>query len=215
MVRITVRDEGVGLAPSMLESVFVMFSQAPQTLERSCGGLGLGLAIVRNIVELHGGTARAFSAGLGHGSEFVIEIPGSAAELEADAAALEDPRLERSTLVGPRVLVVDDNKDVALTLSRGLLRLGYEVAVAHDGPTALEVARAFHPVIALLDIGLPVMDGYELGQLLRVGSDVRLVAVTGYGLDGDRQRSREAGFEQHLVKPVDLRELHETLQSMV
>ncbi|HVU49064.1 MAG TPA: ATP-binding protein [Polyangia bacterium] len=214
-VTFTVRDEGIGLAPDMVDRVFDVFVQQPQALDRSRGGLGLGLTIVRSLVALHGGTVRAESAGPGKGSQFIIELPASAAR-PARPAPRAPAKPRKKTLLGKvrdkspleqRILIVDDNHDAAETLAEVLVDMGYAVMVAHDGPEALSIAGAFHPRIALVDIGLPVMDGYELARRLRSDEqtkDLHLVAVTGYGLEADRRRAKDAGFERHLVKPVDL-----------
>jgi PAS domain S-box-containing protein len=207
-VRLAVRDEGVGIAPEMIDRVFDLFVQQPQTLARSQGGLGLGLAIVRNIVELHGGRVTVKSAGVGMGSEFVVELPAApGAGLTAPAPA---PILARQG-AQRRVLIVDDNVDAAAALGRTLAHLGHEVQTAHDAPTALRLAAAFRPEVALLDIGLPVMDGYELARRLRDaqpdGAPLHLLAISGYGLDADRRRSAAVGFRHHFVKPVDVAEL--------
>jgi signal transduction histidine kinase len=211
-VSLSVKDEGSGIAPEMLSRVFDAFMQQPQTLDRSRGGLGLGLAIVKSLVEQHAGSVRAQSLGLGHGSEFVVELPWEATA----QTPRTDPRLPPPTLAPAaerhkRVLVVDDNEDAAAMLQHALTSLGYEVEIANDGPSALEVCARFSPDVALLDIGLPVMDGYELAQRLRerlIDSGrvpaLRLLAVTGYGQEGDRARSVDAGFHEHLVKPIDL-----------
>ena len=212
-----VKDRGVGIEPHMLEAVFEHFVQQRQSLERSHGGLGLGLAIVKNLVTLHGGTVRAESEGPGCGSQFVVELPLAAAE----ASAPDAPTLEATgalpSAAEVRVLVVDDNEDAAAMLAEGLAELGYTVRTASDGPSALELAATFRPRVALLDIGLPVMDGYELGRLLRATlseSDLRLVALTGYGQASDRARSRDAGFDAHLVKPIRLEEIQQLLEKL-
>ena len=212
-VRLSVRDHGIGIPPEMLTRVFEMFVQQPQSLDRAAGGIGLGLTIVRNLVMLHGGTASAHSEGPGKGSEFVIELP-LAADLAGDAALHGASTGKTVDLPKPnwaRILVVDDNQDAAETLGEFLGELGHEVELAHDAPAALDVARRFRPTICLLDIGLPVMDGYELAKRLRevdgMPPDVRLVAITGYGQDSDRLRSSAAGFDGHLVKPIDLDDL--------
>jgi signal transduction histidine kinase len=217
-VCICVKDEGVGIAPELLGSVFERFVQQPQTLARSKGGLGLGLAIVRSLVELHGGSVRAKSAGVGKGSEFVLDFP--AVELSstiADRAARPDPVVPPARR-SKRILVVDDNTDAAETLKDALEALGYTVHAAHDGPTALQAAETFAPEVALLDIGLPVMDGYELARRLRelrgALGHLHLVAVTGYGQEADKQRSEAAGFERHLVKPVDLNKLEDVVEEL-
>jgi signal transduction histidine kinase len=209
-IRLSVKDEGVGIAPDMLEHVFGLFVQQRQTLDRSQGGLGLGLAIARSLVELHGGTIRAVSAGPGKGSEFVVSLPAV-----GDRASLEPSR--RNHVLGVanrRVLVVDDNDDAVVMLRGVLEELGCTVETANDGPSALDKACAFHPDIALLDIGLPVMDGYELARRMREQRAVYLVAVTGYGQDSDRARARDAGFDRHLVKPVDIAKLVQIVREL-
>jgi signal transduction histidine kinase len=210
-----VRDHGIGIPPEMLERVFELFVQEAQSLDRAKGGLGLGLTIVRRLLQLHGGTVTAHSAGTGQGSEFVVTLPLASplAELGARPAARTAPSPLRP-LADPsrnRVLIVDDNTDAAQTIGDVLVELGYQVEIAHDGPSALERARTFKPNVCLLDIGLPVMDGYEVARRLRavagVPADLRIVALTGYGQDADRQRSEEAGFDGHVVKPVDIKTL--------
>jgi CheY-like chemotaxis protein len=207
--RLLVRDEGIGIAPDMLDSIFESFVQHRQALDRASGGLGLGLAIVRSLVRLHGGTVRARSDGPGKGSEFEVELPlgDGLAVIEAsgdsDRLYLHEP-VPQAAPCPDRVLVVDDNQDGAEILAETLRELGHVVEIAHDGPSALEIAQRFRPQLALLDIGLPVMDGYELAGHLRELGPIRLVAVTGYGQETDRRRSQEAGFSAHLVKPVDL-----------
>ncbi len=207
-VVVRVRDNGVGIAPDLLPQVFDMFVQAPQTLDRAQGGLGLGLTIVRTLVELHSGRVLARSEGPGRGSEFEVRLPRA-----ADAAPAATPRrvpLRRQ--IDPatrrRVLVVDDNEDAARLLADLLTAVGHATAVAFDGPAALETARLYRPDVVLLDIGLPVMDGFEVARRLReevlVGAPLRLVAITGYGQEHDRARALIAGFAQHLTKPVAL-----------
>jgi two-component system CheB/CheR fusion protein len=209
-VRVRVRDEGIGIEPVLLSKVFDLFFQPPQSLDRAKGGLGLGLAIVRSLVQLHGGAVFAMSDGPGKGSEFVIELPLDATVDAIDgygaplgfAAAAPEP----TGRVGKRILVVDDNVDAAESMADLLALLGNEIAIAHDGPEALRIAPTFNPDICVVDIGLPAMDGYELARRLRdscLAEGARLIAVTGYGQATDRQRSREAGFDAHLVKPVN------------
>jgi PAS domain S-box-containing protein len=199
-----VRDTGIGIPPELLPKVFDLFTQADRSLDRSQGGLGIGLTLVRRLVELHGGTVRAFSEGPGKGSEFVVRLP----VLDAAPPVPHEDNGHREARLSPgrRILIVDDNADAAETLAL-LLRLnGHDVQTALDGPAAVEAARAFQPDVALLDIGLPGMDGYEVARRLRREpglKDVRLVAVTGYGREEDRLRSREAGFDHHLTKPVE------------
>ena len=215
-VCIWVRDQGVGLEPAMLDRVFDLFVQHPQLPDRSEGGLGLGLAIVRNLVLLHGGSVKAQSAGKGLGSEFIIDLPAAG----RGPAATADPSSISGELAAPnggeRVLIVDDNEDALSIMSEALDALGYRVRTAANGPEALRVAQAFRPQIALLDIGLPVMDGYELARRLRESSDgfeLRLIAVTGYGQKSDKERARAGGFDAHLVKPVRLEQLQGVLRT--
>jgi signal transduction histidine kinase len=213
-VQIAVRDTGIGIDPKLLPHVFDLFVQGRQGIDRAAGGLGLGLAIARTLVELHGGTISAQSAGAGQGSEFCVALPRYAntrPSLRNNASGA----FALSALRPFRVLVVDDNEDAAFLFSEALRKLGHKVDVAHDGPTALAVARERPPEIAFLDIGLPVMDGYELGRRLKEqGALVKLVAVTGYGNTSDRARSREAGFDLHLVKPVDLAAIQDALAKL-
>jgi signal transduction histidine kinase/ActR/RegA family two-component response regulator len=211
-VLVRVSDTGSGIAPEILPRIFDMFIQGKRTIDRTQGGLGLGLTIVRSIVELHGGTVSAHSEGPGKGAEVVLRLPVLTQQL-LDLGVAPAPNRSVGTSgrrSGKRVLVVDDNSDAAETLADILRELGHTTSVAHDGPTALVAAAAFKPQIALLDIGLPVMDGYELAQRLREQPElrqVRLFAITGYGQESDRERSRDAGFQEHLVKPIDLAHL--------
>jgi PAS domain S-box-containing protein len=209
-----VRDTGVGIDPEMVPRVFELFVQERQSLARSQGGLGLGLAIVRGLIELHGGTVTAASAGKGRGSQFTVRLPRAA---PAPAHAANVPPLPDapppSALEG-RVLVVDDNRDAATLLCDVLRALGYETRVAFDGPSAVREAERFEPHVALIDLGLPVMDGYEVAEKLAGHPRLRstkLVAVTGYGQQRDRDASGRAGFAAHLVKPVDGDQLREVV----
>jgi PAS domain S-box-containing protein len=199
---ISVRDTGRGIEPQIIERIFDMFVQGRTPLERVGGGLGIGLALARRIAELHGGSLEALSAGAGRGAEFVLRLP-----LSPQVVLPEPERVEQKAPVARRVLVVDDNVDAATTLEVLLRSLGHETRVAHDGLRALEIAREFRPEVILLDIGMPGMDGYEVARRLRAmnhGQTFRIVAITGWGQEADRTRSREAGFDVHLVKPVDL-----------
>ena len=215
---LSVRDTGIGIAADVLPRVFDLFVQDRQALDRSQGGLGIGLAIVRNLIERHGGSASAHSDGPGKGSEFTLRLP--ALERASQPAARQrapKPMLEASARPPgtARVLIVDDNEDAAELLAAALTARGYDMRVAHDAPTALRVAAEFAPESAILDIGLPVMDGYELATHLRKIpglAEVRLIAVTGYGQDSDRERSQQAGFHHHLVKPVALDTIEATLR---
>ncbi|GAC1547818.1 MAG: hypothetical protein NVS2B9_14810 [Myxococcales bacterium] len=216
-VVVTVRDSGVGISPELLPHVFELFVQGGQTIERTQGGLGLGLAIVRSLMILHGGSVEAKSAGLGQGSEFTLRLPALGLRDYAPAPAPAPPSDSGAAPVPAtpkRILIVDDNSDAAETLAQAVSRMGHVTRIATDGPQALRLIEEFTPQIALLDLGLPVMDGYELArQLLAVEAlaGLRLIAVTGYGESADRAQSRQAGFELHLVKPVDLRQLSTVL----
>ncbi|HVL67480.1 MAG TPA: ATP-binding protein [Vicinamibacterales bacterium] len=208
--RIRVRDHGVGISPDMVDRVFELFVQQPQAIDRAQGGLGLGLAIVRSLVTLHGGRVWAESGGLGLGSEFVIELPRAAETAPQGASEGASGATGLTPTVRAHVLVVDDNADLANLLADALSSFGYVVRTAAEGLAALRLADEFEPDVVLLDIGLPVLDGYEVARQLRAGRRgplVRLIAVTGYGEEADRRRSRDAGFDAHLVKPVDLDEL--------
>jgi signal transduction histidine kinase/DNA-binding response OmpR family regulator len=210
---VRVRDSGVGISENMLSSIFDLFVQGDRSLDRSQGGLGIGLTLVRRLVEMHGGSVRAHSAGANQGSEFVVRLPTLLAPEKP--AALKNGRAPSSQKeAGRRVLIVDDNVDAAETLALLLRQLGHDVCTAHNGATALELAGAHRPEVVLLDIGLPGMDGYEVARQLKEqpGMDsVRIAAVTGYGQESDRARSQAAGFQYHLVKPVDLQILEEVL----
>jgi signal transduction histidine kinase/ActR/RegA family two-component response regulator len=204
-VVLRVRDHGEGIAPALLPQLFDAFVQGERRLDRSQGGLGLGLAIVRSIVIAHGGTISAHSEGRGHGSEFQVRLP-LRDETSASSRA-EGPRRTDLARAQARILVVDDNEDAAQALAKLLELQGHFVETAFDGPTALAKASNFHPQVALLDLGLPVMDGFEVAARLREVpglSGVKLVAVTGYGLASDRERTARAGFHAHIVKPLDV-----------
>jgi signal transduction histidine kinase len=204
-VVVDVVDNGIGMAPELAARAFDLFAQAERTSDRASGGLGLGLALVRSLVELHGGTVMCESAGPGRGSRFTVSLP----RLHAPAApaAPQDDARAAAGQGGLSILVVDDNVDAAETLAMLLEASGHRVSTAHDPFDALERARAEAPQACLLDIGLPGMDGYELARRLRAQPETRhalLVAITGYGQDSDRRLAMEAGFDRHLVKPIDL-----------
>jgi len=212
---VAVRDNGVGIAPEVLPYIFDLFTQAERTPDRSQGGLGIGLALVKSLVALHGGSVHARSEGLGQGSEFSICLPASArAPAEAhDAGAANDACVvpDNGNL---RVLVVDDNADAAQMLAALLEVQGHAVSVEYDARGALARARSEHPDVLLLDIGLPDMDGYELARRLRAQPEnarATLVALTGYGQNQDRAAARQAGFDHYLVKPADLNEVNDVL----
>ncbi len=190
---IKVRDTGIGIAPEQIERLFELFAQGDRSLARSEGGLGIGLPLARKLAEMHGGSLTATSRGPGTGSEFVVRLPAAAAPAGATAAAKP---AEAVAAPGRRVLVVDDNIDMARTLSALLRILKHEVWTAHDGPTGLDAARAHRPDVMLLDIGLPGMDGYQVAEEMRrqdFGKDALLIAVTGYGQEADAsERSKRA-----------------------
>src|SRR5687767_11947729 len=210
-VVLRVWDTGVGIAPELMPRIFDLFTQAERTLDRSQGGLGIGLSLVEKLVELHGGTVEAHSAGFGQGSEFIVRLPALSSAAEPIIARTETAKQPAQT---SRVLVVDDNMDAADMLVMMLQMFGHEVQAAYTGQTALETAVEYRPDVLLLDIGLPDMNGYEVARRLRQQpqtKDVRLSAMTGYGQDADRQRSEEAGCEYHLVKPVEPQERQDLL----
>jgi PAS domain S-box-containing protein len=206
-----VRDTGVGIAPEILPRIFDLFTQAEQTLDRSQGGLGIGLALVQRLVELHGGTVAASST-LGQGSEFVVRLPAVPPRKPQPAS----PPAEKAQPPGPslRVMVVDDNVDTVTTLAMLVQESGHEVRTAYDGSAVLEAALDYRPNVVLLDIGLPGLNGFEVAKQIRQQPALQnalLVAMTGYGRDSDRQRSQEAGFDHHLVKPGDFGKVLEIL----
>jgi CheY-like chemotaxis protein len=208
---IRVRDNGIGIDAAQRARIFEMFTQIDTSLERSRDGLGIGLTLVKTLVELQGGTVEAFSDGLGRGSEFVVRLPAvgeAAASVSRPASGEAAPGMRR------RVLIVDDNEDGAASLALLLELGGHETYKAHDGEQALEVAEQRRPDAILLDIGLPGMNGYEVCRRLRQqpwGKDAFLVALTGWGQEEDRQRSEEAGFDEHMVKPAD----HDVLMNLL
>jgi signal transduction histidine kinase/CheY-like chemotaxis protein len=207
-----VSDSGIGIAPGMLESIFEMFAQADRSLERASGGLGVGLALARRIVELHGGTIEARSRGLGQGSEFLVRMPVAGAGASGEPAGGEAPGRVRGT--GSRVLLVDDNRDFAESLAIVLRALGHQVRVAHDGASGLDTARGFRPEVAFLDIGMPGMSGYDLARELRAAPGTAatvLVAITGFSQPADRELAKEAGFDDYYVKPVEIGRLKRIL----
>jgi PAS domain S-box-containing protein len=202
---VRVRDNGIGIPVEMLSRVFEMFTQVDRSVQVSQGGLGIGLTLVRNLVEMHDGSVEAHSEGVGKGSEFMVRLPLVESEMsDAELAGSKEPT-RPGAAAAHRVLVVDDNIDSAESLGHMLRLMGNHVCTAHDGPSALEAAATFIPDLVLLDIGLPGMDGHEVARRLRQLSGLEeavLVAQTGWGQDEDRRRSHEAGFNHHLVKPV-------------
>lgn len=211
---ISVRDNGSGIDAELLPRVFELFYQGGRGVDRAEGGLGIGLALVRSLVEQHGGTVEARSEGKGRGSEFIVRLPWRRADAAGTAPASQvDPQPVAN---GARVLLVDDNRDAAETMAQLLRLYGYQLEVFHDPVSALAALDRVKPDVAILDIGLPVMDGYELGRCIRqqCGAACTLVALTGYGQDTDRARSDAAGFDHHLVKPVALEALVQVLGSV-
>jgi CheY-like chemotaxis protein len=205
-VLISVRDTGIGISPDLLPHVMEMFTQADRDKKRPQDGLGIGLALVKRLVEMHGGGVVAKSDGEGRGSEFIIRLPLSQKQLPVPAETPKVDRQQRFTS-RQRILVVDDNPDAALSLAMLLKLLGSDVETAHDGRSALQALETFRPSVVLLDLGMPDMSGYEVAQRLRSQpkfQDVTLVALTGWGQEEDRRRTQQAGFDHHLVKPVNL-----------
>jgi CheY-like chemotaxis protein len=204
-VLVSVQDRGIGIAAAQLPHIFQMYSQVPSALERSQGGLGIGLTLVQRLVELHGGSIEARSEGPGMGSEFVVRLPVVlAAPGPQPEAGTAEPAAPKSSLL--RILVVDDNRDSAYSLAKLLRLMGNDTRMAYDGEESVAVAGEFQPDVMLLDIGLPKLNGYEACRRIRAlpwGQHVFLVAVTGWGHDEDRRSAHEAGFDHHMVKPVD------------
>jgi PAS domain S-box-containing protein len=212
-VVVSIRDNGIGISAEQLPRVFDMFAQAHPILERTQGGLGIGLALVRGLVALHGGSIEARSEGLGRGSEFIVTLPTLECGPGTDAAPSAP---ESSSRAVRRILVADDNPDAADSLAMTLRLLGHEVEVAHDGRQALAIAAIVHPDVALLDIGMPEFNGYDLARQIRAepwGRHMVLVAVTGWGQEEDRRRAVEAGFDEHLTKPVNPARLVSLIES--
>jgi PAS domain S-box-containing protein len=215
-VELRVTDNGIGISAQMLPHVFELFVQERQAIDRVHGGLGLGLAIVQNMMALHGGNVSVTSVGPGHGSTFTIRLPATEVRAGEQRVEMAEPsRAAGQTAVARQVLIVDDNQDAAQMLALVMEDLGWETRIAYDGPSALAVAESYRPQLVLIDIGLPLMDGYELARHLRARpstAKARLVAVTGYGQKNDVEAALEAGFDQHLVKPVQFEKLESLLQ---
>ena len=210
-------DNGIGIAPEVLANIFDIFYQADRTLDRSRGGVGIGLSLARRLVEMHNGRLEAFSDGLGKGSEFVIRLP-LAAEVHDSVGPAETgaPKLAATTSPIHTVIIVDDNADVAETMMELIVALGHKGATAHDGASALALIPTLRPDLGLIDIGLPDMVGYDLARRIRElpgGDKIFLVALTGYGREEDRKAALEAGFDRHLVKPITLHQIEELLEA--
>jgi signal transduction histidine kinase/response regulator RpfG family c-di-GMP phosphodiesterase len=201
---VSVRDVGIGIPVESLPSVFDMFAQVDRALEKSQGGLGIGLTLVRRLVEMHGGSVDARSEGIGQGSEFIVRLPVVAPQRNARAAPISEQRQARRYAY--RILVADDNRDAAESMSMMLRLMGNEVRTVHDGVEAVQEAAAFRPDVALLDIGMPRLNGYDVARAIRQqrwGTTMLLVALTGWGQDEDKRRAIEAGFDRHFTKPMD------------
>jgi CheY-like chemotaxis protein len=213
--RLRIRDTGIGIPPALLEQVFDMFVQLDTSDELGAGGLGVGLTLARRLIELHGGRIEAHSEGAGRGSEFAVYLP-LMSDANGETTATERSESSGEGVITSRVLVADDNADAAESLRMVLQSEGHEVQLAHNGLEALEVASVFRPHAALLDIGMPVIDGYEAARRLRAlphGQTIQLVALTGCGQQEDKRRAREAGFDAHLTKPFDPRVLLDLIAS--
>jgi signal transduction histidine kinase/ActR/RegA family two-component response regulator len=214
-VAISVRDNGCGIPPELLPRAFEMFSQLDATLDRAQGGLGIGLTLVQRLVEMHEGTVTALSEGQGRGTEFIIRLPVLPAEVPAKRQVESTSPSQSSRR---KILVVDDNRDSATTLAMLLKITGNDLQTAHDGQEAVTKAEQFRPEVILLDLGMPIMDGYEACRAIRLhpwGQRMKIVALTGWGQESDRRQSREAGFDAHLVKPVEHAVLVKTLDDLV
>jgi CheY-like chemotaxis protein len=210
---VAVQDTGTGIPRDKLDSIFEMFTQVESGSDKAQGGLGIGLTLVKRLVHMHGGKVEAHSAGLGTGSRFIVRLPVPAEEANAESSAAA----ERPKPQGRRILVVDDNTDSAVSLAMLLRIEGNETFTAHDGVEAVAEAEKHRPDVILLDIGLPKMSGHEVCRHIRRqpwGQNIALVALTGWGQEEDRRKSREAGFDGHLVKPVDFEKLSDLLSSL-
>jgi len=208
---VRVKDNGTGILADMQARIFDLFIQADRSLDRSQGGLGIGLTLVKRLVEMHGGNVEAHSEGVGSGSEFTVRLP-----VVPEVAAIDRPIACDAVPAGQglRLLLAEDNQDTAETMAILLRKLGHEVEAVHDGAAALQAIQTFRPDVLLVDIGLPVLNGYQVAERVRQQPElrhIRLIALTGYGQQEDCDRSRAAGFEHHLVKPVDVAKLQELL----
>jgi len=212
---VTVKDTGIGIAAEQLPRIFEMFTQLDASSEKSQGGLGIGLTLVKRLVEMHGGSVQAHSDGPGMGSEFSVRLPVVSEGSAVQAPEVDDAPTATKSLL--RILIVDDNRDAADSLSEMLKMLGNDTRTAYDGQQGVDLAGEYRPDVILLDIGLPKLNGYEACRIIREqpkGKGVVLIAVTGWGQDEDRRRSHEAGFDHHMVKPVDPQALIDTLAEL-
>jgi CheY-like chemotaxis protein/anti-sigma regulatory factor (Ser/Thr protein kinase) len=216
MAVIRVRDNGVGIAPHMRQQIFDMFVQGDQSGATVQGGLGIGLTLVKNLVEMHHGTVEARSEGVGRGSEFMVRLPLAKERVNRGVPQRTSPSLA-ATPSGHRVLVVDDNQDAAESLAMLLRLYGHDVRVAHSGEAALKAVEAYSPDAIFLDIGMPDLDGYEVARRLRTRPEserVILAALTGWGQQADRRRSMEAGFNHHIIKPPEAKALESVFRDV-
>jgi CheY-like chemotaxis protein len=215
-VIVKVRDTGIGIPADKLPRIFDIFMQVDRSLERSQGGLGIGLTLVRQLVQMHGGSVEVRSDGPGKGSEFIVRLPLVVVAKSAGPTKSDDKRNEKAE-VARRILVADDNRDSADSLAMMLEMLGHEVSSAHDGVEALETAKASKPELVFMDLGMPRMNGYDAARLIRSQPECKgtvLVALTGWGQEEDRRRSYEAGFDHHIVKPIDFSAVEKLLKEL-
>ena len=214
MVR--VGDDGVGIAPDRIDGIFEMFAQLENAIGRAQGGMGIGLSLVRNLVQLHGGAVTAKSEGVGKGSEFIVTLPLASSELLVQEKKSPAREVTVESMPARRIVIVEDNKDVRDLLALKLRRLGHDVIGVSDGLEGLRTIAETRPDLALVDLGLPLMDGYELAERTRqeLGNDVVLVAVSGFGQPDDKRRAAEAGFDEHITKPADVRDIESLLQRL-
>src|SRR6185369_11065509 len=213
---VKVRDTGIGIPADKLPNIFDIFMQVDRSLERSQGGLGIGLTLVRQLVQMHGGSVEVLSDGPGKGSEFIVRLP-SVVVAKPDGPAKSDNKKNEKAEVARRILVADDNLDSADSLAMMLEMLGHEVSSAHDGVEALEQAKASKPELVFMDLGMPRMNGYDAARLIRNQPECKgavLVALTGWGQEEDRRRSYEAGFDYHIVKPIDFTAVEKLLEDL-
>jgi CheY-like chemotaxis protein len=204
MLQFAITDNGIGIKASALQTLFLMFAQEKAALERSEGGLGIGLALVKGLVELHGGIVSASSEGVGHGSRFVVRIPSASASAQPDTPGAPQP--QPTPTPQRKVLLADDNRDASDLLAELVRRCGHIVHTAHDGKKATELALKHRPDVLVLDIGMPGLNGYEVAQRVRAqpwGAKPFIIAATGWGQEQDRRKASEAGFDLHLTKPFD------------
>ena len=210
-----VKDNGIGIAPDVISRIFDLFVQADVTYARERGGLGIGLSLVRQLVELHGGSVHAHSEGLERGSEFTVRLPLAPDQAAKIVSPYPEPPPLPAELPPLRIMIIDDNVDAVESLGRLLKASGHDVRVYYRGEEALENAGVFQPQVVILDVAMPVMDGFEVARRFRRRKDLgrmTLIALSGYGQEADRERTRQAGFDEHLVKPADVDELERILQ---